>query len=71
MWPENWEAFEIFSTLQTQWRSGFGGPTGFDYNVLFAYLNLLSIDQERQCDLLKDIRVMESAALAEMHRKKD
>jgi hypothetical protein len=70
VWPENWESFEIFSTLQTQWRSGFGGPTGLDYNTLYATMTLMNIDQKKQLDLLADIRVMEFAALTEIHRKK-
>lgn len=57
--------------LQTQWRSGFSGPTGLDYNTLFTTMNLMSIDPQKQIELLGDIRVMESAALTEIHRKKD
>lgn len=34
-------------------------------------MNLMSIDPQKQIELLGDIRVMESAALTEIHRKKD
>lgn len=67
VWPENYEAFELFTTLQTQWRTGASGPSGLDYNTLFTYMNMKNLS----IDLLDDIRVMESAALTEIHRKKD
>ena len=54
--------------MQTQWRStGMNGPTGLDYNVLFTFMTLKNLS----IDLLEDIRVMETAALTEIHRKKD
>ena len=43
------------------------GPSGLDYNVLFTYMAMKNIN----IDLLDDIRLMESAALTEIHRKKD
>lgn len=63
VWPENYDAFRLFSTLQTQWRTGMNGPTGLDYNVLFQFM--LPTNQE----LFEDIRIMESAALTEIHKK--
>ena len=71
VWPENFEVFQLFSTLQTQWRTGMSGPTGLDYNTLFTVMALKNLSDEHQCELLDDIRVMESAALTEIHRKKD
>lgn len=47
------------------------GPTGLDYNTLFTFMTLKNLSYERHCELLEDIRVMESAALSEIHRKKD
>jgi len=66
VWEENTEVFNLFCMMQTQWRIGMSGPSGLDYNVLFTYM-------DKQClpiDLLSDIRIMESAALTEIHRKK-
>ena len=66
VWEENTEVFKLFCMMQTQWRIGMSGPSGLDYNVLFTYM-------DKQClpiDLLSDIRIMESAALTEIHRKK-
>ncbi len=47
------------------------GPTGLDYNTLFTVMALKNLSDEHQCELLDDIRVMESAALTEIHRKRD
>ena len=57
--------------LQTQWRTGANGPTGLDYNTLFTIMNMKHLSDEHQCELLGDIRVMEGAALSEIHRTKD
>lgn len=67
MWPENEQAFSLFVQMKTQWRVGASGPTGLDYNVLFTLMALKNIGVE----ILDDIRIMESAALAEIYRKKD
>lgn len=53
--------------MKTQWRVGASGPTGLDYNVLFTLMTLKNVGVE----ILDDIRIMESAALAEIYRKKD
>ena len=71
MRPENYEVFSLFAILQTQWRTGSTGPTGLDYNTLYSTMNLMSIAPANQLELLGDIRLMEAAALAEIHRKKD
>jgi len=47
------------------------GPTGLDYNTLYTTMTLMKFDHEKQIELLSDIRIMESAALTEIHRKKD
>jgi len=67
VWEENTEVFKLFARLGTRWRIGMSGPSGLDYNVLFTYMAMKNIN----IDLLDDIRLMESAALTEIHRKKD
>lgn len=47
------------------------GPTGLDYNTLYTTMALMKIDPDKQIEMLSDIRVMEGAALTEIHRKKD
>jgi Phage related hypothetical protein (DUF1799) len=67
VWDENTEVFHLFSMMRTQWRMGYSGPTGLDYNVLFTYMDRQGLSM----DLLSDIRIMEAAALTEIHRKEE
>lgn len=48
-----------------------GGPTGLNHLVLLARMDRMNLTPEEFDDLDADIRLMESAALAEIHRKKD
>jgi hypothetical protein len=63
IWPENLEAFNVFSTMQTQWRIGMGGPTGFDYGVLPVVMEMSGIAMLDRSEIFDAIRVMESEAL--------
>ena len=63
VWPENWQALETFSALQTQWRIGMGGPTGLDYAVLPAVMDLQHIPAPDRPALFDSLRVMEAEAL--------
>lgn len=63
VWPENWQAFEIFADLRTQWWTGAGGPTGLNYLVLYAKLDRLGLTTDDRDALEDDIRAMEYAAL--------
>lgn len=67
IWPENWDAVEVFSALQTQWRIGMAGPTGLDYAVLPVVMALYEI--EHRADCFSGVQVMEIAAL-EVFRNK-
>ena len=69
IWPENEESIALFSSLSTQWRMGFSGPTGLDYNVLFSRLAMLNVDEQTHERLFQDVRVIESEALALLNTK--
>lgn len=64
VWQENATVVDLFSRLQTQWRTGFSGPTGLDYAAVWALLN--NMDAEDKFALFDDVQVMEFAALAQM-----
>ena len=66
VWPENWPSFELFSQMSTQWRIGMSGPTGLDYNVLFAVMEQRKLTGEDWDSTFQDVRVMEAAALESM-----
>lgn len=69
VWPENWPAFDLFTAMGTQWRTGMNGPTGLDYNVLYHKLDRkgLSLLDYEQMEI--DIAVMERAALTAIQTK--
>jgi hypothetical protein len=69
VWPDNWNAFEVFAALQTQWRSGMSGPTGLDYTALEPVMRLQGIKKRDRQDVFAGVRVMEVAALEVMRAK--
>lgn len=64
VWPENWDAVEVFEASQTQWRfAGMAGvPTGLDMAGVRATCAFL--DKAPSRDLLERLRVMEAEALS-------
>lgn len=53
--------------MSTQWRSGFGGPTGLDYGALPSVLRLQGVPRADWSDTFECIRVLEAEALRVMH----
>ena len=68
VWPENWPVLRLFDAMRTQWRVGFGGAYGMDYGVLPTVMDFLGITDREYA--FEGLRVMEEAALAEMHKDK-
>ncbi|WP_303637557.1 DUF1799 domain-containing protein [Stenotrophomonas tuberculopleuritidis] len=69
LWPECALPIDIFSRVSTQWRIGAGGPTGLDYNVVYQELEREGLTAEKHAEAMAGIRVIERAALDEMHRQ--
>jgi len=67
VWEENWQSFEIFLKMQTQWNVTMGGYVGLKYEVLQWVSQLYDVEDKRR--LLEDIQVMEAAALSELNKK--
>jgi hypothetical protein len=67
-WPENWPVLRLFDAMRTQWRVGFSGAYGMDYNTLPVVMDMLSIDDKQWA--FEGLRVMEDEALKEMHKDK-
>jgi len=67
IWPDNWHAVQTFELMQTQWRMGPSGPSGLDYGVLPTVLRFSGVPRGEWPTFLDDLRVMEAAALAEIH----
>lgn len=69
VWPENWQTFQIFCDLRTQWRVALGGRYGLDYGVLYRDLDDLGITGDERLRVKAEIRAMEQAALDAMHEE--
>lgn len=48
---------------------GFSGPTGLDYNVLFARMNRMNLTDDQYESLFQDVRVIESEALSTINNR--
>lgn len=68
IWPENWQSFQIFCSLRTQWFTGFNGRTGINYCSMPIVFDLYNIEQNRRLEIFEDIMVMENAALGVMQK---
>lgn len=66
VWPENWLPFQVFSQVSTQWRVGYGGPTGLDYSQVKWVMELMQV--KKPLEVLHAIRTLESSALKTMAR---
>jgi len=71
VWPANRRATIVFLAMRTQWRTGFNGPTGLDYCALPEVWKRLQIPKKKRDQVFDDLRVIEAAALTEMHKPKD
>lgn len=70
VWPENWQAWRLFTFMQTQWSvAGMGGHIGLKYEVLWKKMDRMKLSQDQYDDLESDIREMEFAALDEMSKR--
>jgi hypothetical protein len=67
IWPDNWPAWQAFVSVQTQWSTGFGGPTGLDYSRVKAGLEMAGIEMTKE--MFAHLRIIEAAALKAMSKK--
>lgn len=71
VWPENWLAWRLFSSLSTQWLHVSVGMdravrTGLHYPSLYPLLDRECADPESWQQTFHDVQVCEDAALAQM-----
>lgn len=71
VWPDTIESVLTFDALGSQWiYAGMGGvPTGIVYASIEPVLRVRKVPAEDWALVFEDIRVMEAAALEEMHRQ--
>ena len=57
---ENLDAVKLFLSVQTQFKTGFGGVSGLDYAAVLSVANMYSYDLP---SVFEDLQVMEMKAL--------
>lgn len=70
VWDCNWDTFNVFYHLSTQWRTGMGGPTGLDYNTIIPVGKMLGLKKKQINTLFPDLQVMENEALITMEENR-
>lgn len=66
VWDINWNTFNLFNALTSQWRVGMGGATGLDYSVIIPTGKMLGFKQKQINEMFPDLQVMENEALITM-----
>lgn len=66
--PENVPVFQLWGQVQTQWRHGHAGPTGFDWQSLRQSPAVCRLPRRKRGGLLQGLEVMEQAWLQERAR---
>ena len=71
VWEENWDIFEMFIRMSTQWSTSFGGYVGLKYEVLLMAGGLFDLyNVVNRENMLEGLRTMESAALTELNKER-
>jgi hypothetical protein len=68
VWPIHFDVLQVFNSLVTQWRVGAQGRTGIDYSVLPVVMDLHEINSTERKQMFADLKVMETAALEQLHK---
>ena len=67
VWDINWNTFNLFHALTTQWRvCGMGSATGLDYAVIPSVGKMLGFKNKQLNEMFPDLQVMENEALITM-----
>jgi len=66
VWAENWEAIQLFIRFNTQWRVGPHGPHALDYAVIQQ--DIAHLPSQERAELMAGMRVIEQAALGQIHK---
>lgn len=75
MHPDNWQAFQLFQQLHTQWRllptMGALIYQGLEYSSVLALLDASVKERKRRAELFEQIRLLEAGALSVINDRKD
>ncbi|MEW6314633.1 MAG: DUF1799 domain-containing protein [Pseudomonadota bacterium] len=67
VWPENWQAVQVFADMATQWHIGPSGAyIGLRYEALAVVMQIHGVGKAQRRELFEALRIMETAALEAM-----
>ena len=69
VWPENWEAFQIFARCRTQWNTESGYCVGLNCEFVKWLMRLLKVKKKDRLERLTEVQTMERAALRQMQKE--
>ena len=69
VWPDNGGGVRVFRAWGPLGGGGAAGPTGLDYGVLPEIWRRLRVPPDQRDAVFMDLRVIEGAALEQMHTK--
>ena len=69
VWPENWEAFQIFARCEAQRDTANGYYVGLNYEFVQWLMDLLKVKKKYRLDRLTELQTMERAALRQMQKE--
>lgn len=68
VWPDNWDAVQLFLASSTQWRlDAAGGRAGLDYAALHWPMRTLRLSGRRALRAFGGLQAMEAAYLKHSH----
>ncbi|WP_306393341.1 DUF1799 domain-containing protein [Telluria beijingensis] len=70
IWPENFQAYQMFCGMQRQWvLAPMGGPIALNFLVAYNRMDRMGLTPEEYNQLDEDLQIMEGAALEAMRSK--
>ena len=70
VYPENWQAVQVFVAMLTQWRVGMSGAVGLDYGVLPVVESRLGVRRKQRADVFASLRIMERELLGTWNERR-
>ena len=67
VFPENWDATELFLKCQTQWNVSVGGVTGLNYASVLAMIDMYKYGEPSS--VFEDLQVIEIAAMEALNKE--
>lgn len=67
VWPQNWQAIQLYTANRSQWIQGPGGPTGLNYPWFMSELQRRGVDPEEIDSIMDGLRIVEDAVLEKVY----